>query len=275
LVVSDRHLFLLAVIFYGVSALYSVFLWRRGFREDNWAGYILIGLGFIFHTVAMFKRGFTFAQCPVNNLYEAMVFVMWTIVATYLLMGSWSRLRFVGAFASPVLFAMGVFALMPALDVRGDKPYFGGFLGSLHAALILLSYGAFGLSCVAAIMYLSEEHDLKFRKARMVFSRLPPIQRLDMIISRLLAAGFILLTVGLCLAEPLMKERYGAYGVYLREDPKIAWSVFVWLIYLSLLLVRWVSKHGGRRLAWGAIGSFSFVLFTFWGFNLLSRIHHP
>jgi HemX protein len=271
----DRHLFLIAVVLYGISALYSVFSWRRGFREDDWTTYILSASGFVFHTIAMFKRGFTFSACPVNNLYEAMVFVMWTIVASYLLMGIWSRLRFVGAFASPVLFAMGVFALMPALDVRANKPYFGGVLISLHAASILLSYGTFGLSCVAAIMYLKEEHDLKFHKTRVVFSRLPPIERLDSIINWLLIGGFVLLTAGLILAEPLMKERYGAYGIYLREDPKIAWSIFVWVIYLSLLITRWVSKHGGKRLAWGAIGSFSFVLFTFWGFNLLSRIHHP
>jgi ABC-type uncharacterized transport system permease subunit len=35
-----------------------------------------------------------------------------------------------------------------------------------HAALSLLSYGAFGLSAVAALMYLTLEHDLKFHKLR-------------------------------------------------------------------------------------------------------------
>lgn len=275
---TDRHLFLIAVMIYGCSTLYSVFLWRRGFRQDNWVSYSWLAAGFIFHTVAMTMRGFSLAHCPVNNLYEAVGFVMWTIIASYLVMGLWSRLRFVGAFASPVLFAMGIFALMPALDVRGPKPYFGGGLASLHATLILLSYGAFGLSSVAAIMYLTQEHDLKFHKIRVVLSRLPPIERLETVTNRLMFGGFVLLTLGLALAQPLvreMAEKSGGVGIYLRQDPKVAWSILVWLIYLGLLLSRWITSRGGRRFAWGAIGTFSFVLLTFWGFNLLSRLHHP
>jgi uncharacterized membrane protein YbhN (UPF0104 family) len=60
----------------------------------------------------MIKRGFSLERCPVHNLFEATMFVMWTMVAAYLVFGIWSRLRFLGAFASPVLFAIGVFALL-------------------------------------------------------------------------------------------------------------------------------------------------------------------
>ena len=71
---------------------------------------------FALHTTAMALRGFRLNHCPVNNLYEATAFAMWSIVAVYLVVGLWPRLRFLGAFASPVLFAIGVFALMPNLD---------------------------------------------------------------------------------------------------------------------------------------------------------------
>ena len=104
----------------------------------------------------MFKRGFSINQCPVNNLYEATTFIAWTIVAAYLVIGISQRLRFLGAFASHVLFFMGVFALMPALDPpHASQPDFSNGLVSLHAALILLAIGAFGLSAVAALMFLT------------------------------------------------------------------------------------------------------------------------
>ena len=132
---------------YGISSLYAIFLLRRGFREDNRINYALLLGGGLFHTYAMFQRGFSLQRCPINNLYEATIFVAWTIVTTYLLLCSWKRLRFVGAFASPMLFGIGVFALMPSLDPpHGDQPVFTGGWMSLHAALILLSYGGFGLS---------------------------------------------------------------------------------------------------------------------------------
>src|SRR2546427_2819319 len=188
---SGRDYFLAAVMVYGLSAIYSVFLWRKGFRQGDRVNYGLLLLAAIFHTTAMFQRGISFDRCPVNNLYEAITFVLWTMVAVYLVVGLWPRLRFLGAFAAPLFLCVGVFALMPGLGNRyGAQPEFKHDWVSLHAALILLSYGAFGLSSIAALMYLTQEHDLKFHKMRAIFSLLPPIQRLELVIGRLLAGGF-------------------------------------------------------------------------------------
>jgi HemX protein len=269
---TDRHLFLIAVIFYGLSMIYSVFLWRKGFREDNRVNYFLLLLACAFHTAAMFQRGFSLQRCPVNNLYEATLFIAWTIVATYLI-GAWSRLRFLGAFASPVLFVIGVFALMPALDphqAHSAKPEFVNGWASLHGALILLSFGAFGLGSVVALMYLSQEHDLKFHKLRAITSLLPPIQRLEKIAGGLVAAGLILLTAGLSI-YPLLPHPKNLPNV--GSDPILLWSFLVWLLYLGLLVMRWRGQ-GGRRFAWGALGTFTFILLTFWGIMLLSPSHN-
>ncbi len=250
--------------------IYSVFLWRKGFRQDNRVNYFLLLIAAIFHTLAMFKRGFSLERCPVNNLFEATMFVGWTMVAAYLVLGIWSRLRFLGAFASPILFALGIFALMPGLDVHGPKPQFSGGWLSLHVALFSLAYGAFGLSSVAGLMYLTQEHDLKFHKLRAVISKLPPIQRLELAMGRLLFSGFILLSVALVIGFIWLKQ---TYGNYFQNDPKILWSILVWVFCLGLVLLRW--KFSGRRLAWGTIGLFVFVALTFWGSSLMSPIHSP
>ena len=268
----DRHFFLLAVTVYGISMIYSVFLWRKGFRQDNRVNYFLLLLGFGLHTTAMIKRGFSLNQCPVNNLYEATTFIGWAIVAAYLVLGVWSRLRFLGAFASPVLFAIGVFALMPALDPpHGPKPEFSNAGASLHAALILLAYGAFGLAAVAGGMYLTQEHDLKFNKLRAMLSLFPPIQRLEAIANRLVTAGFVLLTVGLAVGARLPRPA----GAHFFEDPKVVWSALLWVLYLALLVSRWRFAQSGRRFAVGVIGVFTFLVLTFWGTTLLSPIHNP
>ena len=100
---TDRHFFLLAVIAYGLSTVYSLFLWREGFRTHDHVNYAVLLAGSILQTKAMFMRGLTLKECPVHNLYEAMTFVDWTIVAAYLVVGLWPRMRFLGAFAAPVL----------------------------------------------------------------------------------------------------------------------------------------------------------------------------
>lgn len=269
---TDRNTFLLAVVVYGVSMIYSVFLWRKGFRRADHVNYFLLLLAFVLHTSAMVQRGFSLNRCPVNNLYEATLFLAWALVLAYLIVGLLPRLRFFGAFASPLLFVIGVFALMPSLDPpHGPKPEFSGWLVSLHASLILLAYGAFGLGSVSSLMFLTQQHNLKFNKLRAVLSLLPPIQRLELVTSRLVLVGFILLTLGLFAGGHLPRPE----GVPYSQDVKIRWSALVWLLYLGLLLARWRFALSGRRFAWGIIGVFAFVLLTFWGTNLLSSIHHP
>lgn len=252
--------------------MYSIFLWRKGFQRDNRINYLLLLAAFSLHTYSMVRRGFSLQHCPVNNLYEATLFIAWTIVASYLVLGVWHRLRFLGAFASPILFGMGVFAVSgaEALDpAPGPKPQFVHGWTSLHGALILLSFGAFGLGAVAAVMYLTQEHDLKFHKLRAILSLLPPIQRLEKVTSGFITAGFVLLTAGLAI-YPLLTQKPNAGSKF---DPIILWSGAVWLFYLVLLALRWRGR-GGRRFAWAALVSFAVILLTFWGFMLLSPMHN-
>jgi ABC-type uncharacterized transport system permease subunit len=268
---TDRHFFLLAVIVYGLSTAYSVFLWRKGFRTDDRVNYLLLLAAFVLHTGAMIKRGFSINSCPVNNLYEATTFLSWTIVGTYLVLGIFHRLRFLGAFAAPVLFGIGIFALMPSLDPpHAAQPDFSGALRSLHAATILLAYGTFGLAAVAAGMFLTQQHDLKFHKLRALLSLFPPIQRLELVVSRLVLAGFILLTVGLAAGRHLPRPADVVYW----SDTKVVWSIILWLVYLTLMLSHRLRMVSSRSYAFSIIGVFVFLLLTFWGTNLLSPLHH-
>ena len=268
---TDRHCFLLAVTFYGLSTLYSVFLWRRGFRRDNWVNYFLLVAGVALHTLAMTKRGLTLHSCPGNNLYEATTFLLWALGLASLIYSLLPKLKFLCAFTSPLLFTVGVFALMPSLDPpHGPKPEFSGALRSLHAATILQSYGAFGLAAVAAAMFLAQQHDLKMHKLRALLSFLPSIQRLELVTTRLVMVGFTLLTIGLIAGSQLPRKE----GVPYFADAKVLWSALLWLVYLEQLAAHKFFGRPARRFALSVIIAFVFLLLTFWLTNLLSPLHH-
>jgi len=267
---TDRHCFLLAVTFYGLSTVYSVFLWRKGFRRDDWVNYFLLAAGVALHTLAMTKRGLSFHSCPVNNLYEAITFLLWTLGLASLVYSLLPRLKFLAAFTAPVLFTIGIFALMPALDPpHGLKPEFSGGLRSLHAATILQAYGAFGLAAVAAAMFLAQEHDLKAHKLRALLSVLPSIQRLEVVTTRLVMVGFVLLTIGLVAGSQLPRKE----GVSFFADTKVLWSALLWLVYLEALVAHKFFGRSARRFAIVIIVAFVFLLLTFGLTNKFSQMH--
>lgn len=269
---TDRRLFLIAVVFYGVSTLFAVLVWRRDFREDQRALYTLLGAGLVFHTLAMVARGFSLQRCPINNLFEATLFLTWTTGMAYAVLGGFHRLRFLGVFVAPLLLVVGVFALMPALDVRSGRPDFSHGWQSLHAAFILLAYGAFGLGSLSAAAYLLQAHNLRFHKARALTALLPPITRLESVTGGLLLAGVVLLTGGLVAGGIYLKE---SRGTYFSTDPFVVYAGLTWCLFAGLVLARWRFGQRGRRLAYAVVGSFAFVLLTFWGIFLLSDLHTP
>ena len=88
---------------------------------------------------------------------------------------------------------------------------------SLHAAAILLSYGAFGLAAVSSLVYVSADHDLKFDKMRALMSELPSVDRLDRVNCLAMGIGLALLTIGL-----LMGVRISVVGeMPFVSDPKV------------------------------------------------------
>ena len=271
---TDKTYFCCAVTLYGIAMVYSVFLWRKGFQRDDWVVYGMLAGGWVLHTVAMVKRGFNLEACPITNLYEATAFIMWTIVAGYLVVGVWQRFRFVGAFASPLLFLLGVFALFPDMDpeLAPGSHKFSGALSSLHKALLLLSFGGFGLSAVGAVMFLTQEKDLKLHKFRAILSKLPSLERLEVAMTRLVWIAFGLLTAGLITSSAYLHQ---VKNVWFQPDPEMLWVIGVWIFYLVLLMLQKRHAQSGRRFAWGTLGSFLFVMLTFWGVYLLSPLHQP
>ena len=182
------------------------------------------------------------------------------------------RLKFISAFAAPVLFGVGVFALMPSLDPpHGAKPDFSNGLTNIHATSILLAYGSFGLGAVASGMFLLQRRNLKEHKTSAVLSVFPSIQRLEMTAKRLVLAGFILFTVGLALGPHLPHSDVRSFF----SDEKVVWSCLFWLAYLELQVAHRFFGRSSRNFAIGAIAAFVLLLLTFWITNLHSPLHHP
>lgn len=269
---ADRLFHALAVTSYGLASVHAVMVWRRGFGRGEWVNYLMLLVGVGWQTGALMARGFSLARCPVTNLFEALMFVGWAVGLAYLAVGWWKPLRLVGTLMAPALLVLGLFAMQPRFDAPGPEFDLEHAAVSLHVSLVLLAYAGFGFGCVIGGLYLIGDRPGDSPRLRALAGRLPSLAGLEQGLLRSLGIGLVLLTAGLVSSFGLMRERY---GVVVRPDPKIAWSMLVWAVYLALMVHRLRFRGDTRRLAWGALGGFVFVMLTFWSTNLLSPIHHP
>ena len=95
---------------------------------------------------------------------------------------------------------------------------------------------------------------------------LPPIQRLEKLITFTLVIGLLLLTAGFGIGAAFWEE-----GTTIWSNSKVVWSLLIWVIYCGLLMLHWKFDQRGRRYAWWAIIAFCFVILTFWGMNPLGH----
>jgi ABC-type uncharacterized transport system permease subunit len=269
---SERDLFTLAVGLYSLGAAHGLWLRRKGFERDPRLNYGLLLTGGILHTGALLQRGLALGRCPVTNLFEAIVFASWAIVAGCLTVGLWPRFRSLGAFVAPWLVGLGLLALLPGLDTHPPWPQVPAAWATLHRSFILLACGSFGLAAATGLMLLMQDYDLRHAAFRALRACLPSIQWLEQTLGWAIRIGLALLTVGLGLGTVYLKQRR---GLYFSADPAVVYWWAVWLVYLGLVMMQWRFKQPIRRLAWTVVGSFAGVALTFWAFYLLSPLHRP
>jgi len=119
------------------------------------------------------------------------------------------------------------------------------------------------------MMFLVQQHDLKAHKLRALLSLLPSIQRLELVATRLVMAGFVLLTIGLAVGSQLPRKEGGSF----LADTKVLWSGLLWLVYLAALVAHKFFGRSARRFALVIVIAFVFLLLTFWITNKFSPMH--
>jgi ABC-type uncharacterized transport system permease subunit len=263
----DRTLLWIAEGLYLISFLVSLFFIRARLGSPYPTTVAIVSAGFVAHTAGLYLRGLKIRGCPISNEFETFLFIAWALVLIYLVVGAAFRVSFLGTFAIPLVVALGAVALILPLDQPHDLTPFKSPALGMHASLSLVAYGAYALAFVTGLMYLIQERQLKTHKLYPLFHRLPPIENLEVINYRLLLAGFLLLTLGIGFGFVLGIQ-------FLKTDPpKTAWSLLVWAIYTALVVVRMTQRVRGRKVAFGSIALFLFVMITFPLINMVSPQH--
>jgi HemX protein len=260
----DRPLLIISTLcFFLAMVRTTIAIKARTYRSAGF-NFFSIALGFVFQTAFLSVRGHALGRCPLTNLFEVFIFLSWSVTLIYLLIGPAYRLSLMGAFTAPLVFGLQTFALLVPIDHPHSMRIAPTPWLELHASVSLIAYGAFALACVAGLMYLLQERQLKSRELNSMFYHFPPLTDLFAAITRLLWLGFALLTVGI------------AAGFFTGQPLpyiKVAWSLGVWIFYAAILFASHLGRTAPRRIAALCVVAFSVALTLLWGITFLSQTH--
>ena len=233
----DRLPLIISTLCFLLGFAATLMLLKSGHYRPRRFNLAMMAAGFLFQTVFLMGRGTAMGYCPLTNLFEVLVFLCWAIALFYFLIGSAYRLSLLGMFTEPLLFLIQTVALLAPIDTPHPIATQHNPWLEIHAALSVMSYGAFALAGVAGVMYLAQERQLKTHRLGTIFFQMPPITDLATANLRLLWTGLLLLTVGLASAP----------AIRLHVAPRVLiGGAAIWGAYLLLLLGR---RLGPRRVA--------------------------
>lgn len=257
-----EHLTLLAAILcYFFSFGYTLFALGAGRFQPGRFNFVAMALGAAAQGWYLALRGAAEHACPLGTFPETLIFLSWSIALIYLVIGSTYRLSLMGAFTAPLVLLLQIVALLLPEGDRAVMIQHTPWVET-HAALSLVAYGAFGLACVAGLMFLIQERELKSRRPAPIFHHLPPITVLAEALRRLLWVGFILLSLSF------------AAGLHARlfvSGEKFCFSMLIWVLYALLLAASKKGILSGRRFAILSVVTFLLALSLL---PLIQRLSH-
>jgi ABC-type uncharacterized transport system permease subunit len=172
------------------------------------------------------------------------------------------RLSLMGAFTAPLVFLIQTFALLAPIDIPHPIRLPANPWLEFHASISMIAYGAFALACVAGVMYLVQDRQLKTHQLRSFFYHLPPLTNLFSALTRLLWLGFALYTAGLV-------SGFFTGGPLPRL--KMICAFAVWLFYGTILQSRHLHRVAPKRIATLCILAFSAAVSVLWAINFVSQ----
>jgi ABC-type uncharacterized transport system permease subunit len=257
--------------------LYSLGLWHSFVtvieqrRQVFVAALTSISVGLFFHFVSLTAATLALGAIPVRSIYQTASLAAFLIVGLFLWIYWRYKYESLAVFVFPIVF---VLTLAASLGKPLD-PWIADSVGpwwlSVHVGLFLLGYAALFLTFIAGVMYLIQERELKSKRPRAFYYRLPPLGKLDQLAHQTLAVGFIAVTLGVIVSSVYASVRWGASWIV---DPTTAISFLTWGIYLAMVVSRTAMGWRGRKSAYFAIVGFACAALT-WAVNSGAHTFQP
>ena len=193
---------------------------------------------------------------PFSNMFESLVTFSLAIAVFSIFVDIKYKIKsFSAALTLMSLLALGYASLLDK-EISPLMPALKSNWLTIHVLTCFIGYAALTAAFVSSVILL-----LKKKESA----------NLDTISYKLIAFGFLFLTLGIITGAVWANS---AWGTYWSWDPKETWSLITWFIYAIYLHARVKKGWRGKKAAWLSVLGFLAMIFTYFGVNfLLSGLH--
>ncbi len=227
----------------------------------------MVACGLLCHTLFLVLIGFQRQHLPITNLPESLCFFAWCITLTFLVANLHYKINALGTFILPLVSLLTILSQLIWEENHSIPPLLRSNWLYFHSSIAFLAYAAFFLTFVSGLLYLIQEKELKAKKFRFLYFRLPSLQVCDELLRHSSLIGFISMSLTILTGALWAQQAWGRYWSW---DPKETASLITCMIYLILVLYRFSDSWHARRAAYISIVGFMSTLLTFganWGLH--------
>lgn len=211
-------------------------------------------------------------QFPVLSLVEGIYFYVWLLITLSIVLHLTYKVGHAVFFLNVLAFTFMTIHTF-ASDQQSQSPIGEALISELlfiHVTFAILSYAAFAMSFVFAILYLLVYKILKKKKWSKQFSRLPSLHQAIIGMKSALYTGIPILLVSLILGVRWASVALEEWNIF---DMKIIGSFFLIVIYGVVLYLNRSGRLTSNDFAWANIIAFLFVIVNFFLGSKLSQFH--
>lgn len=257
---------------YALASLFALAtLGRSGERRERTA-VMLLAAGALVLLALLGIRVARAGAVPSLTRFDALAGYALALSGAYMLLSAYRYTRGIVVILIPyatVVLAYGLVAL--PMEPPPLPPAQGPWL-VLHVLTAYAAYGVFTLASINAAAYLLQDNNLKHKRFGMVWERLPSLETLDHVMSRLVGVAFLLFTISIALGVLLVRQSGG--GDAWLTDPKVAATIATWILFAVFVHLRASSDRHGRGIAVMAVIGLACLLFAFVGVHWFANTVH-
>ncbi|MEA1853302.1 cytochrome c biogenesis protein CcsA [Cytobacillus sp. FSL W7-1323] len=260
------------VVLYAASVLLYFIDFLASNRKANRVAFWLLAFVWGLQTVFLLLYMWNTGRFPVLTIFEGLYFYAWVLITFSLIINRIMKVDFIVFFTNVLGFFIMALHTFAPIEIESDvlANQLMSELLFFHIIGAILSYGAFSLSFVFALLYLIQYDLLKRKKWGSRLIRIANLSQLEKMSYLFASIGVPMLVISLILG---IQWAYMKLPNMVWLDSKVLGSLLVLILYSIYLYLKVGRGMRGKSLATWNVAAFLVVLINFFLFGRLSSFH--